>query len=155
AQEDLLQRDRRGLRVAEQERLLVRQEGTVLGAAPDAKDAHRIAYARHQRRQALEAMLGFRQDERLAATGLDDRTARGVQERQDLADQRRLTLAARVKLPALVPQQHQRAVAPEALHGVLEHLFREDTGLESLQRHFADARDSLYAGLPPRQLLRQ
>src|SRR5207302_4381924 len=103
----------------------------------------------------LEAVLALGEYERLAAGGLDHVTERGLQERQDLADHRRLALAVRVELPALVAEQHERAVAPEALHRVLDHLLGEHARLETLQGDLADPRDRLDAALAPGELFRQ
>jgi hypothetical protein len=44
-------------------------------------------------------VLALGEYERLAAGGLDHVAERGLQERQDLADHRRLALVARVELP--------------------------------------------------------
>ena len=155
AQEDLLERDRGGLRVTEQERLLIGQEGAVLAAPAHAEDPHRVADPGHQRGESFEVVLSLRQRERLLAAGLDDVAERGLQQRHDLADEAGLAPAAGIELAGLVSQQHDRAVAAEALHRLLENLFDEDARLEPLQRDLADAREHFDTGLAPRQLLRQ
>ena len=100
-------------------------------------------------------MLALGERDRLAAVGLDHVAERRLQERQDPADHRRLALPARVELPALVAQQHERPVAPEALHRVLDHLLGEDARLETLQGDLTDPRDRLDAALAARELFRQ
>ena len=144
AQEQLLQGDRRRLRIAEEERLLVGQEG-----------AHGIAHARDHGGESLEAMLAFGEHHRFPAAGLDHVAERRLQERQDLADHRRLALPARVELAALVAEQHQRPVAPEALHRVLDHFLGERARLETLQGDLADPRDDLDTALASGELFRE
>src|SRR2546425_95403 len=81
--------------------------------------------AGHQRGERLEVVLALRERDRLLARGLDDVAERRLQQRQDLADEARLALAAGVELARLIAQQHDGAVAPEALHRLVEHLFDE------------------------------
>ena len=86
AEDDLLERERRGLRVAEEQSLLVGQERAGPRVATHAQNPDGVAHARNEGRERLETVGLVRQRVRLPAAGLDDAGEVRVEKGQELAD---------------------------------------------------------------------